>query len=245
MDGFHGDVSRSPDGAQWTDQMKIAAVSDTHGNFPNIPELLDQDIDLLLVVGDIAGGSHQTNAQYKSMGKFVKWVQDIDPKHCVITQGNHDYWKWDEVFKYRSHGKHRIHHLIDSSVDIEGLRIHGTPWSLPFLDWNWMKSEERLIPHWKNIHHDTDILINHGPALGMCDMPLQRVRGEYRYEHMGSKSLLDELWIRSIPRVLTGHIHSAAHGDVRLAPNHPTICSCVSILDEEYKYKYPPKIFEV
>lgn len=224
--------------------MKIAVLSDTHGNFPNEPLLLDQEIDLLLVVGDIAGGSHTTNAQYKSMAKFIKWVKDINPKKCLITPGNHDYWDWKEIFKYRQNSG-LISCLIDSYYDYEGLIVYGTPWSLPFLNWNWMKDEDRLEIYYDNIPTETDILMSHGPALGMCDMPLQPVRGKYKFEHMGSMALLKALWEREIPRVFSGHIHSAIHQDVMLAPNHNTICSCVSILDEEYKYKYQPKIFEM
>lgn len=224
--------------------MKIAALSDLHGNFPIIPSLHDQEIDVLLVVGDIAGGSHTTNAQYKSMGNFVKWVKDINPKKCIITPGNHDYWDWKEIFKYRQNTG-LISCAIDCTVTFDGLKVYATPWSLPFLNWNWMKDEDRLEIYYDNIPNDTDILMSHGPALGMCDMPLEPVRGEYRYAHLGSMALLKALWCRSIPRVLTGHIHSAAHADIKLAPNHPTICSCVSLLNEEYKFKYCPKIFEL
>ena len=226
--------------------MKIAAVSDLHGNFPNIPSLLDQDIDVLLVVGDIAGGSHVTNAQYKSMGKFVKWVKDINPKKCIITPGNHDYWNWNEIFKYKQ-DTGLISCVIDREINYEGLKIYATPWSLPYKNWNWMKEEDRLEIYYDNIPDDTDILMSHGPALGMCDMPLDinPYTGKHNYEHMGSMALLKALWCRGIPRVLTGHIHSADHNDIRLAQNHPTVCSCVSILNEEYKYKYKPKIFEM
>lgn len=224
--------------------MKIAALSDTHGNFPIIPSLFDQEIDLLLVAGDIAGGSHTTNAQYKSMGNFVKWVKDIKPKKCFIIPGNHDYWDFREIFKYRQ-DTGLISCLIDRAAEFEGLKVYGSPWSLPFLNWNWMKNEDRLEIYYDNIDGDTDILMSHGPALGMCDMPLEPVRGEYRYTHMGSMALLRALWFRRIPRVFTGHIHSASHGDIQLAPDHPTICSCVSILNEEYKFKYSPKIIEV
>ena len=225
--------------------MKIAAISDLHGNLPNMPELLDQDIDLLLVVGDIAGGHPATNAQYKSMTNFFKWVEKINPGTCLITPGNHDYWEWKHLFKYTERPKN-VHCLIDEHYDVDGLIVHGTPWSVEFLNWNWMKKDERLKPHWNNIHPDTDILINHGPAFGVCDTVLEPpVNHNEPMEHCGSKTLYTELLNRNIPRVLTGHIHSSDHGDVKLSGEHDTLCSCVSILDEEYKYKYKPKIFEI
>ena len=225
--------------------MKIAALSDLHGNFPKIESLLDQEIDLLLVVGDIAGGSHLTNAQYKSMTDFFKWVDKINPGTCIITPGNHDYWDWGQLFKYRERPKN-TYCLIDQHREVDGLIVHGTPWSIEFLGWNYMKEDERLAPHWENIHPDTDILINHGPAYGLCDSILTPAAHDKRpMQHHGSKSLYNELLKRNIPRVLTGHIHGADHGDVSLGKEYDTLCSCVSILDEEYKFKHEPKIFEM
>lgn len=224
--------------------MKIAVASDFHGNFPNFPELLDQDIDLLLCVGDIAGGSRHTNAQYKSMGNFVKWVKDIAPKKCFITPGNHDFWKWDEVWKYRQNSG-LINCLIDQELEFDGLKVYGTPWSLPLFDWNYMLPEDRLELAYDLIPEDTDILMSHGPALGMADLPLEPVMGQMRYTHLGSMALLKALWHRNIKRVFTGHIHSATHADIKLSDDHDTIVRCVSVLNEEYKVKYPPKVFEL
>ena len=117
--------------------MRIAILSDTHGNFPKIPELLDQEIDLLLVVGDIAGGSHLTNAQYKSMRKFFTWIKEINAKKTVITPGNHDYWELSQLFTYKQRPPN-FSCLIDQHIDIDGLIVHATPWSIPFMGWNYI-----------------------------------------------------------------------------------------------------------
>lgn len=222
--------------------MKISTVSDLHGIYPIMPELHDQDVDLLLVVGDIAGGGITANAQYKSMYKFVKWVKDIAPKKCIITPGNHDFWNWREVFKYRQNSG-LINCLIDQAIDYDGLKIYASPWSLPYLNWNWMKDDDRLEIYYDNIPDDTDILMSHGPALGICDIPLETTDNIINHTHLGSMSLLKAIWHRNISRVLTGHIHSAAHQDIKLSNNHKTLCSCVSILDEKYTVAYKPKTF--
>lgn len=224
--------------------MRVCAISDFHGIFPKIPALLDQEIDLLLCPGDIAGGSHYTNEQYRSMHKFFKWVKDINPKHCVIVPGNHDYFKFSKLSKFNSL-PNNIHCLIDESIDIEGLKIYGTPWSLPFNNWNWMQPDDRLKIYYDNIPEDTNILLTHGPVYGVCDIILNPIYDVYNIEHLGSKSLLNALLERNIDRVFSGHIHTADHNDVYLASNHKTICSCVSILDEQYKIKYGPKIIEI
>ncbi len=198
-----------------------------------------------MVVGDIAGGSHHTNAQYKSMGKFLKWVKEINPKQCFITQGNHDYWKWNDLFTYKQ-APQNIHCLMDQSLEFDGLRVHGSPWSAPFLDWNWMKEDDRMLPHWENIDNRTDILISHGPAYRMCDKVLEP---NHNYTctpgHLGFKSLRAYLETMNLKRVFTGHIHSAEHKDQRISPEHETIFNCVSLLDEEYNVSYSPNIFEI
>lgn len=223
--------------------MKVAVLSDLHGNYPIIPELHDQHIDLLLVVGDIAGGDTYTHGQTKSMGKFIKWVRNINPKYCVITPGNHDFWTYHDVFKYRENDL-GIRCLIDDSCEVDGLRIHGTPWTPKFMNWNWMKEDADLMPHWRNIHTDTDILINHGPMYGVCDHPLQ-LDGHYSSKHLGCKSLLDNLWLRNIPYFFSGHIHSASHELQKMSNYHDTLCACVSLLDEDYKMKYKPLVLDI
>ena len=220
--------------------MKIAALSDTHGIFPMFPELFDQHIDVLLVAGDIANGGLTHNGHYKSMTKFITWVEGINPTHCVITPGNHDYWEWNNVFAYH-HKPKNIHCLIDRAVNVDGLLIHGTPWSLPFMNWNWMKDDDLLQAHWDNILFNTDILINHGPVYGIADHILNKTP----VSHYGSKSLLNSLLRKELRYVFTGHIHEAEHLPTVLDNEAKTEVIGVSILNENYEVAYSPYILDL
>ncbi len=185
--------------------MKIVSASDFHGIFPDIPEVFDQEIDLLLCPGDISNGN-TINSQRKSMYNFFEWVDKVNPKQTLITPGNHTFWEWSDLFTYKQEPSN-IKCLIDQSFNFNGLIIHGTPWTIPFMNWNYMKDEDRLKFHWENINEYTDILINHGPAHGVCDKILEPVYENSSTEHLGSKTLYNELITREIQYVLTGHIH--------------------------------------
>jgi len=58
-------------------------------------------------------------------------------------------------------------YLEDSSVTIEGYKIHGSPWTPEFCGWAFMlENEKDMLKKWKMIPDDTDILITHGPPYG-------------------------------------------------------------------------------
>jgi Icc-related predicted phosphoesterase len=205
--------------------VKIAAVSDLHGNYPVMPELHDQNIDLLLVCGDITGNKiHQD----KHLNQFIQWVKNINPKMCLFTQGNHDYFRYED--------QKNIKQLIDQSYDFEGLIVYGTPWTPEFCGWNWMKEDKYLDRYFDNINNYTNILMSHGPMRGVCDS----IYGIG--ESLGSRSLRNAVNQRSIDYVFSGHIHSANH-NWELFNN--TKCCCVSLLNEQYQIAYKPREIEI
>ena len=114
--------------------MKIAATSDLHGTYPvELQEQIKREqVDILLVVGDISTGMG-LNTQLKKMKTFVNWAVATEAKQIVITPGNHDYWKWSDTFLYKDKPDN-IHCLIDESIVIEGIKIHGAPWTPIFMN---------------------------------------------------------------------------------------------------------------
>src|SRR4051794_33499553 len=91
-------------------------------------------------------------------------------------------------------------YLQDSSVEIDGLKIYGTPWQPWFYDWAFNLSEEELAKKWEMIPASTDILVCHGPPRGYGDVTQDNRR-------VGSPSLWDAIF-RIRPRLCVfGHIH--------------------------------------
>jgi len=52
----------------------------------------------------------------------------------------------------------------DSSINIEGIKIYGSPWQPSYHDWAFnLERGEAIRKKWDLIPGDTDVLITHGP----------------------------------------------------------------------------------
>lgn len=210
----------------------IDAVSDLHGYIPNL-----EGGDLLIIAGDITARD-----EAESWIEFGDWLLDIIYtknlyKDCIIVAGNHD-GNIPNLINHLRHSK-RIHYLFDQLVEINGLKIWGTPWTKTFPGMNpkcmaftepyGCDQDQWLDEHYSLIPEGIDILISHGPPLHVLDQN----RDGY---HCGSKSLTDTL-DRIKPRVLIcGHIHE--QGNSEYVYRHGEIgtwCMNCSYVDENYQ----------
>ena len=103
--------------------MRIVCISDTHlqHNFKYpVP-----DGDLLIHAGDFT-----FNGTKREFEKVSEWFNAFPHKHKVYTAGNHD-WLFE---KYPEMGVRIMgsgcRYLADEYLDIEGLRVYGSPCSL-------------------------------------------------------------------------------------------------------------------
>ena len=233
--------------------VKVISISDTHGELlQNLPSG-----DILTISGDICPvrGSHNpTNQMFWLKNHFLPWtdklVKDGTFHHVVFVAGNHDF-----VFKKASTSTvgdfyldlpTNVHYLQDSMVEVEGLKIYGTPWTPTFGNWAWMNSEVVLASIFEKVPMGLDILLSHGPAFGWCDC----IEQFNETEHIGSKALKDCI-IRTMPKwVYVGHIHSGSHIPVSIPSTFDdgidgfkrTNIVNVAVLDENYEVVYKPFI---
>jgi Icc-related predicted phosphoesterase len=217
--------------------MNIACVSDLHENLIEIPEC-----DILLIAGDITYGLHNDRAAQQEFlyTRFKNWVESVPARHVVAIAGNHDQsvedWGWPVKDEWPS----KFHYLQDEGVEIEGIKIWGTPWQPWFYSWAFNAPENNgesfLKEKFDMIPRDTDIVICHGPPYGYGD----RV-GDQRdlsAERVGSKALAAAL--RDInPRLMVcGHIH-AGTGDYRLHGKQTRIINA-AVVNQRYEVKRGP-----
>ena len=225
--------------------MKILAISDIHGRFPEVPKG-----DILCIAGDISPSSnHSSDYQKKWMdNNFLPWCEaKINKgvvKHIVFVAGNHDLYL-EDLFMINRMGKFKeklhpnIHYLQDEMVEIEGIKIYGTPFQPEFCDWAFNRTEKELEPIFEKIPEGLDVLISHGPPMHYCD----QVEG--RYEYLGSSSLERNI-IRAKPRLtVCGHIHTGCHNltQVTECKNDKVEVVNVSLLDERYQVFF--EVFEM
>jgi Icc-related predicted phosphoesterase len=98
-----------------------------------------------------------------------------------------------------------IIYLENESIEIEGLKIWGSPITPTFGEWSFMKARDKTHFVWDTIPDDTDILVVHGPPKGVRDLSYDR---NNNLEMCGDKALVTAVMRVKPKLVLFGHIHN-------------------------------------
>jgi Icc-related predicted phosphoesterase len=207
--------------------MRFVALSDTHGkhNFDLPPG------DVLLHAGDVSSRGLKSEIQ-----RFLDWFSSLDYAYKIFIAGNHDFF-FEEAPKEEIDAMipENLIYLNDSGVEIEGIKIWGSPIQPWFHDWAFnRKRGPEIQKHWDLIPADSDIVITHGPAFGIHDRLISGMP-------VGCEDLLPTLQ-RIAPRVhLCGHIHEA-YGERQVGD---TLFLNASILNVRYEIANVPIEFEL
>lgn len=184
--------------------MKIIFLSDTHG--------LHQQVDV--PEGDVlvhAGDWMNSGLDWQEVSTFRNWWNDFPHPNKILVHGNHDCLAEQFPAVVQDALKDtRI--LLDSEVEINGLKFWGSPYTPDFFPNRWSFNRPRgdeIKKHWDLIPDDTDILITHGPPFGIMDAL------EATGEHVGCQDLADAVE-RVRPKIhVFGHIH-CGYGEQRI-----------------------------
>ena len=212
--------------------MKIVIISDTHNrhkkltsnaDFPNrLPEG-----DLLIHCGDFTGVGTKSEVE-----NFIEWLLKI--RHMftygiVFIAGNHDrsfdskyMYEFEDYDLFDMHQEPSkpfwlnamisdarlkdkgIYYLENSSIDINGLKIWGSPVTPWFYGDRWAFNKHRgedIREVWRNILATTDILVTHGPPSYKLD------HVPYKDEYVGCEDLYYAIQ-KVKPKInCFGHIH--------------------------------------
>jgi Icc-related predicted phosphoesterase len=210
---------------------KIICISDCHGQLPIIPEC-----DLLLICGDTCPIRDHSIGHQKFWldTTFKKWLERVPAKHIVGIAGNHDL-----IFQHAAPEVPKLPwiYLQDSGIELNGLKIWGTPHTPFFKNWAFNLYEGDLIQRWALIPKDTDIIIVHGPPQGYGDLaPRDNLLG---FENTGSPGLLARIKEIKPKLVCFGHIHE---GRGQWQIDNTILANC-TVVDRQYKNVYKPMEF--
>lgn len=212
--------------------MRIVAISDTHGmqaQFgPDIPAC-----DVLVHAGDIT-----MHGEVNELYDISQWLNQLPATTIIVIAGNHD-----KCFQTERHlaeqtllqGSSKIIYLRDESVVIDGLKFYGSPWQPAFCNWyfNLPRNGPELEACWDQIPDDTDVLITHGPPMGILDK-------NYWGEHCGCERMLPRVHAVEPKVHIFGHIH---HGYGQLLD--VTLFVNAAIADEKYELSNEPIVIDV
>ena len=203
--------------------MKIIAISDTHGQHRKLKLPTG---DMVIHAGDISKRGHPVEIE-----DFLDWFSNLKFRHKVFIAGNHDFFLEDahpDIIG-RMIPKNVIY-LNDSGVEIDGLKIWGSPVTPYFHNWAFnRKRGAEIKTHWDMIPGDTDILITHGPPFGILDETVYSKR-------TGCEELLLRVYQIQPKYHIFGHIHE----DYRVLAKRETTFVNASVLDDRYELMNQP-----
>ena len=164
--------------------VRFVVVSDTHDHHfcqalghkhaaPVIPEG-----DVLIHAGDFTSTGREIE-----VAQFNAWLATLPHTHKIVIAGNHDLTfdleSYPQLWK-RFHHTHMLDaarikgslsnctYLQDEECEVEGIRIYGSPWQPRFCDWAFnLDRGQPLQAKWSKIPEGIDLLITHGPPIGM------------------------------------------------------------------------------
>ncbi len=135
---------------------KIVAISDIHCRWNKIGQL--PECDILISAGD-----YSFRGEKHVVEDFHKWLNKQDAGHIISVQGNHEVWvekNFEEAKAIAEKACPGVHFIGDhGTVEIEGIKIHGsaiTPW---FHSWAWnVQRGPDIAKEWAKIPDDTNII---------------------------------------------------------------------------------------
>lgn len=204
-------------------KMRITHISDTHNKHNKV---ITPGGDILIHSGDISsiGRKHEVE-------DFIKWFSKQPYRFKIFIAGNHDL-TFDSEVLFRDKSVHfdrkqyfelpvegkpdwlvdaiselddDVFYLENSSIDIEGIKIWGSPISPSFgYGWGFNKDRGQEINEvWNTIPNDTDIVITHSPIYGYCD------KVSNTNQKVGCEDLYHRLQEVKPHLHFAGHIHEA------------------------------------
>ncbi len=180
---------------------KLVLISDTHGHHEHVRV---PPGDLLIHAGDFT----RNDQGRKEFREFLQWLERQPCPRKVLVSGNHD----SQTERFPDLARQMIAeyapsvtYLRDSGVEIDGLKLWGSPYTPTFYQWFNMRDRgEAIKRHWDLIPDDTDVLITHGPPkmiAGKLDWT------SFGKEHCGCADLMDAI-LRVKPTIWCGgHVH--------------------------------------
>lgn len=203
--------------------MKILGIADTHSHTPKLPKS-----DILIIAGDYSFISKYAteNVMIPELKTFNNWLKTIHHKYgeILFVPGNHDFlFETNEKLARKLLTEAVV--LIDEEIVIGGVKFYGSPVTPRFKDWAFNKDSD-IKEYWDKIPNDTDVLITHGPPMGILDQIHSSAT-----EYLGCSYLFARIQELNLKAHFFGHIHG---GNGRINIGDISHCNC-SISDESYR----------
>jgi hypothetical protein len=190
----------------------------------------------------VRGGLHEVD-------DFLRWMESLPHAHKILVAGNHDWlFQRSPDLSARLLAEHPgITYLRDSGCQVGGLQVRGSQWQPSFGSWAFNLPRGLAIrDKWGLIPIGIDILVTHGPPMGVLDQTQPKTTGDWKPGHrqpvhLGCEELLHRLKAVSPRLHVFGHIHGG-HG---IKKTKRTISVNASICDERNQPLHAPIVLDL
>jgi predicted phosphodiesterase len=219
---------------------KLVFISDTHNKHAKVTV---PPCDILVHCGDFTFQGARSEVL-----NFAQWLHKQPAKHIIVIPGNHEKIMEACLQGVEIDSKEwilrdcpRAKLLIHQAIEIDGIKFFGSPWTPYFFNWAW--NAGRTVAEaghvfkpfigdlWKDIPLDTNVLVTHGPPIGILDQAMDRYTGKLVsagcYELSEKIKELKDLKVHAF-----GHLH--LNGGSLLEQNGVQYINA-SICDEDYR----------
>lgn len=205
--------------------MRIVLISDTHSMHDKVSV---PGGDVLVHAGDLSMMGQKT--EYESV---AKWINALPHKHKIVIAGNHDF----AIYKFISRLAPSVHYLENFGIAIDGIKFWGSPITPRFGSWAYGVERGKDIAEYRSeIPNDTDVLITHGPPMGILDQAIPQ-----HSENLGCADLLQR--VKKIrPRI---HVFGHIHGGYGSRVIDGTYFCNASVVNEAYRAVNSPIVAEI
>jgi hypothetical protein len=209
--------------------VRLVIMSDTH----------ERQGDIVVPGGDVLihAGDFTMNGNLRKVRAFGSWLRSLPHAHKIVVAGNHELTFEQQprrALAELGNGADGLTYLQDSGIRINGISFWGSPWQPAFFDWAFnLQRGAAIASKWAKIPDATDVLITHGPPMGILDF--------VHDEHVGCADLFERV-VQVGPLVHAfGHIHAGSGVEARGV----TTFVNASICDEEYRPTNPVRVFDI
>jgi Icc-related predicted phosphoesterase len=235
-------------------KIKATFISDLHSQHRDV---YISKCDLLCIAGDLT-----YRGELDVLRDLNQWCGELKQegkvKEVVIIAGNHDLTTCPKKPEYNPSIKESFftncHYLENSSIELMGLKLYGSPASAFFHNWGWNYHRgEEIQAVWdlmlqNHLEKKIDVILTHGPCFKILDWVEREDwifdhsggRIKKKKEHVGDKDLLKV--VKQIQPTLfcSGHIH-CAYGTIQ---KENTLFVNASTCTEEYNPVNPPIVVD-
>jgi Icc-related predicted phosphoesterase len=210
-------------------RMKILAISDPHGNYSKINEIVERagDFDLVVIVGDITNFGPDEK---------VEELMEMFDKPVLAIPGNCDQ---KSILKALDASKAiNLHGKAEQIGKIRFIGLGGsnpTPFNTPF-----ELPEEEIEKVLEGMVCSAENTRDCGPIVLLTHAPPHGARDELPFGHVGSKAI--RKFVDRVDLIVCGHIHEAKGTEkigktVVVNPGEACKGSCALITIEESENK--------